>query len=199
MYLGPPIDDPQILELVPGALRESLLRCNGYVAYHGGLHLRGACLAPDWHSLRHWWLGPCALHKLFQVLRPDDIPFAEDALGDQYVLRGEVVHRLDAECGRLESKDVDLAEFDRRVREDHVDYLSLQPLQEFRAEGGTLNPGELLSVLPPFVIKPSERVVSYKAMRTEHRMRFLAEFSRQIADVPDGGVVEFRIDDTSAS
>jgi len=97
MYLGPPIDDPAILEALPPELASLLQRANGYVAYDGGLHVRGACHEPEWHSLRAAWHGPRAIHRLFPAVRPHDIPFGEDALGHQFVLRAGIVHRLDAE------------------------------------------------------------------------------------------------------
>jgi hypothetical protein len=55
VYIGPPIDDPDILDRLPAAYRDFLARTNGYVAYGGGLHVRGACHAPGWHSLRAAW------------------------------------------------------------------------------------------------------------------------------------------------
>lgn len=190
MYHGPPIDDHEILARLPAELRGLLERVNGYVAYHGGLHLRGACTAPEWHSLRAAWLGPDALHRLFPGVRPDDVPFAEDALGDQYLMRSGVVHRLSAETGEVESLEVDLAAFDQAVRADPVEALSLQPLEEFRAGGGSLEPGQLLDVQPPFVFQESAAGVSYRAIPAGERIRWLAELARSIADVPDGGRVE---------
>src|SRR6476646_6059971 len=77
MFHGPPIDDEAILERLPGPYAELLRSVNGYVAYHGGLHVRGACHQPTWHSLRYNWLGNGAIHKLYPALTPDDIPFAE--------------------------------------------------------------------------------------------------------------------------
>jgi len=192
MYSGPPIDDPAILDLLPGDLRSFLLRCNGYVAFHGGLHVRGACLTPTWHSLRHRWFGPEALQSLFAAVHHDDIPFGEDALGDQYLLRRGVVYRLAAEIGELKSLEVDLQEFDRRVRANPVEYLSLGPLEEFRVTGGTLAPGQLLSVFPPFVVRESATGVSYRAISAEERIRFLAGLARQISDVPDGAQIDLR-------
>lgn len=195
MYVGPPIDDFAILELLPGELRDFLARCNGYVAFHGGLHVRGACFTPTWHSLRYWWQGEGALHALFPSVDRSDIPFAEDALGDQYLLRGGLVYRLCAEMGELKRLDTDLQSFDRAVRADPVTYLSLEPLEEFRANGGVLEPGQLLSVFPPFVCQESAADVSYRAIPTEDRIRFLADLARQIADVPDGGRITFRCPD----
>jgi hypothetical protein len=104
-----------------------------------------------------------------------------------------VVHRLSAEKGDITSLKVNLREFDKNVREDPVGYLSLGPLEEFRASGGTLAPGQLLSVYPPFVTKESANGVSYRAIPTEDRIRFLGELARQVAGVPNGTKVSFRV------
>jgi hypothetical protein len=141
VYIGPRIDDVEILDRVPAPLRDLLGRVNGYVAYHGGLHVRGACRAPEWHSLRAAWDGPRALHRLFPAVSAADVPFAEDALGDQFLERDGVVHRLHGETGAVESLGVDQAGFDAMVREDPIEYLGLHPLERFRAEGGVLEPG----------------------------------------------------------
>ena len=47
MFVGPPIDDAEMLDRLPAEYRDLLTRANGYIAYHGGLHVRGACLSPE--------------------------------------------------------------------------------------------------------------------------------------------------------
>src|SRR5271166_4833360 len=90
-YRGPAIDDRAILAKLPRALTELLEQTNGFIQFHGGLHVRGACRQPDWHSLRAAWESEHAFHQLYPEVDPEDIPFAEDALGDQFLLRdGEV-------------------------------------------------------------------------------------------------------------
>ncbi len=125
---------------------------------------------------------------------PKDVPFAEDALGDQYLLRAGLVYRLSGETGKLTSLQVSLTEFDGLCRNDSVGYLSLGPLVEFREGGGTLQPGQLLSVYPPFTFKESAFGVSYRAVPTEERILFLADLARQINEVPDGTRVKIRIE-----
>jgi len=147
MYLGPPIDDPAILESLPPELVDLLRRANGYVAYDGGLHVRGACHTPDSDG---------------------------------------IVHRLDSEVGELEALDVDLADFDAAVRADPVSYLRLQPLERFRADGGILQPGQLLSIYPPYVFEESGKGVSMRAISADDRLGFLAGLAAAIRDVPDG-------------
>lgn len=174
MYIGPLIDDVEILQRLPSELVDLFGRANGYVAYHGGLHVRGACQSPEWHSLRAAWIGPRAICRLFPAIRAEDIPFGEDALGDQFVLRNGVVHHLSAEIGELESLDVDLAEFDAAVRADPIGYLRLEPLERFRADGGTLQPGQLLSVYPPYVFKESGAGAVLRAVSSADRLGFLS-------------------------
>ncbi len=191
MYTGPSVDDFEMLERIPRAYGELLKVVNGYVAYRGGLHVRGACRLPEWHSLRAAWFGEEAIHRLFPVVSPDDVPFAEDALGDQFVIRRDVVWKLDAETGALASTNLRLQEFDEAARADPDQFLQLGPLNQFQAEGGRLEPGQLLSVYPPFVFEESAKGVSLKAVPTLERRRYLSDLARQLRDVPDGASVRF--------
>ena len=50
-YQGPQLETPQKLENLPGDLIEVLWQVNGFVAYAGGLHVRGMTDEPEWHSL----------------------------------------------------------------------------------------------------------------------------------------------------
>lgn len=193
MYVGPPIDDAEILERVPAIYRHLLERTNGYVAYHGGLHVRGACLEPLWHSLRAAWFGDAALHRLYPAVQETDIPFAEDAMGDQFLIREDVVYRLFSETGEVESLGLDLYEFDQSARADPVEYLALAPLEQYRAEGGELKPGQLLSVFPPLIVKQDKAAPSYRAIDALERRRWLASLAEQLRGLPDGAQVRFQV------
>ena len=186
MYYGPPIDDHEILSRLPEDLRNALLSANGYVAYHGGLHVRGACLAPTWHSIRAAWDGPSALHLLFPAIRPTDVPFAEDILGDQFVVRDGAVFHLTGETGELRPFADSLGAFEQGHLSDPDTYLSLQPLGAFRADGGTLGVGQLLSVHPPFCTAEAGQDVSYRAIDALELRAWLADFARQISGLADG-------------
>ncbi|MES3035265.1 MAG: SMI1/KNR4 family protein [Gemmatimonadota bacterium] len=189
MYLGPPIDDHEMLARVPTELVSLLRQTNGYVAFHGGLHLRGACHAPAWHALRSAWDGPDALHALYGTVQRDDCPFAEDALGDQYLIRDGAILRLDAETGTVSEFAKDLDTFQAAVRADPSEYLTLAPLEQFRVDGGVLGLGQLLSVYPPFCSTESANGVSYRAIDALERRRWLASFAQQIRALPDGSTL----------
>ncbi len=192
MYRGPDIDDFEIFERLPAEYRELLEHSTGYVAFHGGLHVRGACFEPAWHSLRAAWLGEKAIHCYFPDVLADDVPFAEDALGDQFLLRGGTVWKLSGETGEVVSLDMNLVEFDANVRADPEEFLELAPLERFRAEGGVLEPGQLLSVMPPFVFSESADGVSVRAIPAAQRLSFLSKLARQIRDLPDGAQIAIK-------
>jgi hypothetical protein len=191
-FTGPPIDDEATLARLSPELANLLQHTNGFVQHGGGLHVRGACLEPDWHALRNAWEGPDSVHQLYPDVRALDVPCAEDCLGDQFLLRDGTVWTLAAETGYLKSLDVGLMEFLERTQAEPVEYLSLQPLLRFLHDGGTLEPGQLLSVYPPYCVK-SEGAVSLRAIPNLERRRFLADFARQIRDVPDGRTIQFKV------
>jgi hypothetical protein len=147
-YPGAPLDDPGILDELPTEYAQLLALGNGFIAFGGALHVRGACTAPAWHSIRAALRGPDALHRLFPAIAPGDTPFGQDGLGNQLVLRGGAVHRLRAALGAvhvLELLTPDLTAFLTRCLEDPASLLPLDELAALHAAGGRLAPGELLA------------------------------------------------------
>lgn len=185
-YVGPEPDDPETLAALATEHRELLAELNGFVAFGGGLHLRGACLAPAWHSLREAWWGARALHRLFAAVEPDDVPFAEDALGDQYLLRAGRVWHLSGETGEITPREVGLEQFLAEAIDDPVAYLGLEPLERFEHEGGHLEPGQLLSAYPPFCTKESANGVELRAIPAADRLGFLSQLAAHVSGLGDG-------------
>jgi len=166
---------------------------NGIIAFNGGLHIRGYVSSPDWHSLQNAWKGDDAFYKLYDEVEETDIPFGQDCLGDQFLLRDNVVFQLSAETGDLENLNLTFGQFLKEAMTDPMEFLLLQPLQQFMNEGGQLNPGELLNVYPPLCTKESADGVSLKNIPTSERISFLADFARQLKELPDGQRIEIKI------
>jgi hypothetical protein len=143
-WQAPAADDPALLERLPGALVSVIDPAGGFRRFEGGLHVRGACREPRWSSLRAAWLGPDPLSGWFPAIEGDDIPFAQTALGDQWLLRDHAVLRLDARTGRIDDPGVSLGGWWRAIEDDPVGFLGLEPLVAYRRAGGRLAPGELL-------------------------------------------------------
>jgi hypothetical protein len=191
-YVGPPIDDADILARVPPDLSDRLRQTNGFIWFGGGLHVRGACREPIWHSLRAAWEGDAAFHALYPTVQVDDVPFAEDCMGDQFLIRGGTVWKLAAETGDVEDLGLTLADFFVAVAADPLESLGMHPLVQFRKDGGTMRPDQLLAAFPPFCVK-TEDEYNLRPVSGEERRRFLADFAAQIRDLPDGATIEFKI------
>ena len=189
-YTGPAIDDPEMLAKLPKGLATLLEQTNGYIHLHGGFHVRGACRAPAWHSLRDAWLGANAFHRLYPEVQPEDIPFAEDSLGDQFLLREGNVWQLFAETGEVEPVEATFSEFMAGVQDDPGETLGLHPLLQFQRDGGHLQPGQLLSADPPFCTEEADDGVTVTAVPSEARRRSLAALAAKIRDLPEGGQLD---------
>lgn len=188
-FTGPEADDGEILEAVGSDLRRFLVSVNGLIVYGGGLHIRGACTEPRWHSIRDAWHGRDAFHRHYGRVLPGDVPFAEDAVGDQWLLRDRLVHKLSAETGDMHDLGVTFTQFLAAIEASPVQALGLQPLLQFQSDGGRLEPGQLLNVYPPFCTKEAAHGVHLAAVPADERRNFLVELARNL---PSEG--QFRIE-----
>lgn len=148
-FQGPPVDDPELFELLPAELRALLEQINGFVQFSGGLHIRGASRDPDWHSLRRAWMSEHAFHNYYRSMSATDIPFGEDYLGNQFLLRNGLVSMIEAEMGHITELNLTLPDFIEAVQADPQNTLNLEPLWVFQQDNGPLEPGELLHADPP--------------------------------------------------
>jgi hypothetical protein len=185
-WRGDKIDDSEILRGLPLALARILSEVNGFILHEGALHLRGASLEPAWHSIRAAWRGPQAFCNLYDNILPSDVPFAQDQIGDQFLIRDDRVIRLFAETGEIEALTASIDDFFSRLTEDIEKFLNV-------GLSHTIQPGQLLLAYPPFVCRESESGVSLKPVRADEVILFHADLARQIRNVPDGGQIRFKV------
>lgn len=192
-YKNTEIDDQDTYTKLPPILQQFLKEVNGIIAYKGGLHFRGACKAPSWHSINEVWTGKHAFWKFYPDILDIDIPFAEDCMGDQYLLRNNKVIKLYAETGEVEFLNLEFVEFLNEIEKDPVNFLGMHPLIQFEMDGGKLEPGQLLHAYPPFCMKQAIDVV-IKSIPAEEQLEFLAKLSRQMRSMEDGDQVQFIVE-----
>jgi Immunity protein 35/SMI1 / KNR4 family (SUKH-1) len=193
-FVGEQPLDNAILARLPRDYTDFLQSINGCVVFGGGLHIRGASANPDWHSLRQVWIGEDRLSRLFPGVKADDIPFAQDCFGDQFLLRSGSVMRLHGETGEVEDLAIGWREFLTAAAANPNEYLSLQLLEHFRSEGRCLEPGQLLSVYPPLCTAESANGVSLKPIPALERIRFLADFAAQISGLSNGSKIRMIVE-----
>ena len=188
------LSDPVLLADLPSELRTLLTEVNGFIAYGGGLHVRAACLDPAWHSLRDAWKGPRAYWRFYRSLTADDIPFAQDCVGDQFFLRDSRVHLLRAEIDDVEELGCTLDQFLDQATADPEELLSYGPLTKYLADGGILAPGQLLHAHPPFCMRETSLDnVSLRAVPAEELRGYHFDLAAHLRDVPDGGRVSIQV------
>lgn len=185
-FQGPPIDDREVLARLPEDLAGLLDQLNGFIQFGGGFHVRGACSEPAWHSLREAWLSESAVHELYSGVRDSDIPFGQDCLGDQFLLRDGIVRHLSAETGEVETLGLSLMQFIERIQVDPMEVLGLQPLQKFLQSGGQLEPGRLIHAYPPFCTEEAANGVSLRDVPALELLEVHAQLARQVAGLPGG-------------
>ncbi|GAB3225658.1 hypothetical protein GCM10027346_07110 [Hymenobacter seoulensis] len=191
LYSGGELTDLVSFARLPSYLQAFLREQNGVVAYFGGLHIRGCVTEPTWHSLAEAWQGENAFWRTYDTVVETDIPFAQDCVGNQFLLRGDAVLFLDTETGELADLEVDFKHFLFGAEKFPLDALGMQPLRTFQQGGGVLRPGELLSLHPPVCITTTTKSSS-KAVPAAARLTWLADFYRQIKNLPDGQQVRLK-------
>jgi len=180
---------------LPVALAHLLGPVDGLVAIDGGLHILGARSTLPWHDLHELWKGERALSILYDSVYPEDVPFAANCLGDQFLLRGEAVMQLIAETGELAQVDGSLESFLQRCAARDPDiWLGLRYLEQFESENGTLDPARVLLPYPLLVAAESRNGVRLAAVPAHEALDFHASIARRIADLPDGARVKITVE-----
>ena len=185
-FRGPALADSALLSELPSDYARTLIDVNGFVAFDGGFHLRGVCDQPAWHSLAAAWTGEHSVHRLFPSVRSSDLPFGEDCMGDQFVLREGLVHKLASETGELSSLGLSWQTFFDSLCHDSFAFLQLHPLVQFQRDGGRLEPGQILSAYPPFAFKEAANGVSLAAVPIDQHIHFLSDLARQLSRMAGG-------------
>lgn len=102
--------------------------------------------------------------------------------------------RLYAETGEILDLHSSLPGFLEAIIHNAQAVLGLDPVLAFHDKGETLNPGQLLSVLPPFCMEEAQQGVSLRAVDALERRRFLAGLATQLRGLPDGAQVELHLE-----
>ncbi|WMJ73878.1 hypothetical protein RCC89_12000 [Cytophagaceae bacterium ABcell3] len=185
------IEDQNTFNALPEQLQIFLEQINGVVAYKGGLHIRGCCHSPSWHSLDEAWTGKNAFWKHYPEILDTDIPFGQDCMGDQFLLRNDNVIKLFSETGELEELRVDFKNFLQKSEEDPLNFLGMHPLLNYEMEKGSLEPWQLLKASPPFCFqKPG---VKLEAVSAEEQIAYLSKLYKEIKKSNGDDQIDFLV------
>lgn len=142
-YIGEPINDIDTFCLLPEYLKSVLKEMNGFSVRNNTYHIRGCVHFPDWHSLNEVWKGKTRLSNLFDSIKDDDIPIAQDCTGNQFIIRQDKMFMLDVETGNIVDWEMDFPEFLNQITE-----LCYDELTDDNFNGLELEPGYVFSFYP---------------------------------------------------
>lgn len=190
-YVGPAAD-PKLLAELPLDLQEILNQKNGFIAYGGGLHVRGACREPSWHSVHTVWKGKLALNKTYDALPEDAIPFAGDCMGDPFILRSGKVYRLTLETAFMEPLGT-LGEFFEAILKNPQAMLHFEPLLKLQKQGIELLPGQLIHAYPPYSTEQAANGVALRAVPAETQIAYELDFFTRVKNLGEGETFRIKI------
>ncbi|MCE9600448.1 MAG: SMI1/KNR4 family protein [Spirochaetia bacterium] len=190
-FSGPPVD-PNLLADLPEELQYYLKIKNGFIAYDGGLHVRGACAEPSWHSIHSVWKGKLALRQTYDGLSEEAIPFAEDCMGDPFILRSGMVYRLTLETAFMEPLG-SMTEFFQAIEKDPQAVLHFEPLLKLKKQGSGLAPGQLIHAYPPYSTEQAANGVILRAVPAEAQIAYELDFFTRIRNLPEGETFRIKI------
>ncbi len=177
-YKGEPINDWLTFNRLPGCIQDFLIEINGFTVRNNG----GCVNSPDWHSLNEVWHGGTRLSDLFDSIRPDDIPIAQDCVGNQFIIRQNKICMLDVETGRIELMEIDFQEFIRQIAE-----LSYDELQDSNMQNVELVPGQHFSYYPvdnspvlDFSLKAFDSLAHLKLLSMIARVNKMPDIDRKL-------------------
>lgn len=193
-YIGAPVSDSATFKLLPFEMQAFMLQNNGLIAYFGGIHFRGCCQEPAWHSIKEAWQGEQAFWRIYKKVRQSDLPFAQDAVGNQFLLRHNQVWFLDTETGAMQNLNVDFSRFVEAVQRFPGEALDLRAVGTFMQAGAALAPGELLAVYPPQCIQTNGEELNLTRMPVATRLDSLANLHKQVIKLKPGQQIRLRKD-----
>ena len=194
----PPAFDPAALPAgmaLPPTLRQLLARRNGGYFYGGALHLFGACLEPEFHSLPSW-NDPHGWRVPYGTAVEGLTFFAEDAFGDEFGLDPSgKVFTLHAESGRVEELADDFEQWLLMAVEAPDELLSRGTFNRWVQAHGHLPHGSQLQAYPPFLFAEEPEDVQLEAVDALDNMAFHAALAETIATLPEGTRVKLDFTD----
>jgi hypothetical protein len=186
---------PVVFADMPDELKDLLARSNGFVAFESALHVFPSAAAHDggvtvesWNARDLWRTG-------FGRLPDDLLFFAEDIFGGQFAFGPQGVVSFDPETGGVALIADSLEGWAARILED-IELLTGFPLaHSWQQCHGQLPRSQRLLPKRPFVLGGDFAIDNLYPLNAVEGMQIRAELARQIATLPEGAAVTFKVVD----
>ena len=197
---APLVPGPALLPMRPhdvdgGLVGEwlNMLDCaNGFYCFESALHIFpsrtiGANLGlTEWNEAKTW------RHE-YQRLDRGGIFVAEDVFGDQFCLLKDAIYTFDAETAQLTEIARSVGEWAEKMVTDFESFTGFPVGHRWQSTHGALAASHRLVPKTPFVLGGSYEIENLYACESVAGMRVRGNLAMQIADVPDGTPIDYRV------
>lgn len=175
-------------------IEELLSKKNGFFAFESALRVFPSSSSSlsmgmeEWNSEELW-------RKDYSGLAEGCLFFAEDVFGGQFCIKNDVVCSFDPETGVLEEVAPDLEKWAKELLNEYDFWTGYSLAHEWQENNGLLRSECRLMPKTPFVCGGQFELDNLAAVGAVSGMRSRANLARQIADMPEGTRIEFKIID----
>ena len=185
--LNIPISNQSLYELI-GILEKK----NGFWAFEQALRVFPLRSDGDKIGMVEWNNQACWI-KDYQGLADGLFFFAEDAFGNQFCIRDNVIGFFDAETAEVEEIADSLEGWCQVLLSDYNYWTGYSLLKEWQLANGKLDKCCRLMPKIPFVCGGEYTVENLVSINAVSGMRSRGNLAHQIVELADGSQIEFRI------
>jgi len=180
---------------LPSDLASLLARRNGFYAFESSLFVLPWGRTSNGLDLASWNAPDVWRREYKRVDFSGLLFFAMDIFGDQFWRSSAAVGRLETETGTMERMGSGLEEWAAAILANCRFETGWPLAQEWQSLHGPIPVGHRLVPTIPFAFEGKYEVSNLFAMDTAEALRFRGHLATQMADVPIGTQVEFRVVD----
>jgi hypothetical protein len=167
-------------------------RRNGFYCFENALHVfatrsgAGTLSLSEWNETDRW-------RQEYKELDRGGLFVAEDVFGDQFCILAESIYSFDSETGEMTAFADSVEQFAERVMDEFETVTGFPIAHLWQIAHGALPAGQRLVPKTPFVLGGAFEIDNLYPCEASSGMRARGNLATQIASVPDGGKVNYRV------
>lgn len=166
---------------------------NGFFAYDRALRVFPLGKTEEGFDLEEWNSAELWRSAYGDILTGEELFFAEDIFGEQFLIREGSVWRFDPETGEQEAFAPTLDEWAYRILDEDQIEVGTLFANDWTHLHGPLDARKRLIPRRLFTLGGQFELENLFAADAVKAMRFRGEFARQIRDLPDGTEIELEL------
>lgn len=181
---------------LPRGLRNELqsiwLEKNGFWAFESALRFFPAISCENSIGIMEWNARELWIND-YNGLADNCLFFAEDAFGNQFCIRDDIIFSFDAETGELEKVSESFEGWCQAILSDYDYWTGYSLVHDWQLTNGKLESCNRLMPKIPFVCGGEFNLANLAPIKAVSGMRSRGNLAHQIENLSDGGQIEFQI------